>query len=49
MMLAFGFAVLLSLSMVCFAEYFDSSFHTPAQVSNYLGIPQVVALPKQLA
>jgi uncharacterized protein involved in exopolysaccharide biosynthesis len=49
MMLAFGFAVLLSLSMVCVAEYFDSSFHTPAQVSNYLGIPQVVALPKGLA
>jgi uncharacterized protein involved in exopolysaccharide biosynthesis len=47
--LAFGFAVLLSLGMVCFFEYFDSSFHTPAQVSNILGIPQVVALPKRLA
>ena len=49
MMFAFGFAVLLSVSMVCLFEYFDSSFHTPAQVSNVLGIPQVVALPKSLA
>jgi uncharacterized protein involved in exopolysaccharide biosynthesis len=49
MMFAFGFAVLLSVGMVCVFEYFDSSFHTPAQVSNVLGIPQVVALPKRLA
>jgi len=49
MMFAFGFAVLLSVGMVCVFEYFDSSFHTPAQVSNVLGIPQVVALPKSLA
>ncbi len=49
MIFAFGFALLLSVGMVCFFEYFDSSFHTPAQVSNYLGLPQVVALPKRLA
>ena len=49
MMFALGFAMLLSVSMVCVLEYFDSSFHTPAQVSSYLGIPQVVALSKRLA
>ena len=49
MMFAFGFAVLLSVGIVGVFEYFDSSFHTPAQVSNILGIPQVVALPKRLA
>ncbi len=47
-MLALGFAMLLSLAMVCVFEYFDSSFHTPAQVSNVLGIPLVVALPKRV-
>jgi uncharacterized protein involved in exopolysaccharide biosynthesis len=46
---AFGFALLLGVAMVCLFEYFDSSFHTPAQVSNVLGIPLVVALPKRLA
>jgi capsular polysaccharide biosynthesis protein len=49
MMGAFGFALLLGVAMVCLFEYFDSSFHTPAQVSNVLGIPLVVALPKRLA
>jgi polysaccharide biosynthesis protein PslE len=44
-----GFAILLSLGMVCAFEYFDSSFHTPAQVSNLLGVPLVVAIPKRLA
>jgi uncharacterized protein involved in exopolysaccharide biosynthesis len=48
MMLALAFAMLLSLAMVCVFEYFDSSFHTPAQVSNVLGIPLVVALPKKV-
>jgi len=49
LVIALGFALLLAIGMVCLFEYFDSSFHTPAQVSNYLGIPQVVALPKRLA
>jgi polysaccharide biosynthesis protein PslE len=49
LMFACGFAMLLSLGMVCAFEYFDSSFHTPAQVSNYLGVPLVVAIPKRLA
>jgi uncharacterized protein involved in exopolysaccharide biosynthesis len=49
MMFAFGFATLLSIAMVCIFEYFDSSFHTPVQVSNVLGIPLVVAVPKRLA
>jgi hypothetical protein len=30
-------------------EYFDSSFHTPAQVVDMLGIPVVVAVPKKTA
>jgi uncharacterized protein involved in exopolysaccharide biosynthesis len=49
MMVAFGFAALLSLAMVCLFEHFDSSFHTPAEVSNVLGISLVVTIPKRIA
>ena len=48
-MIAFGFATLLSLAMVYLFEHFDSSFHTPAQVSNVLGISFVVTIPKRIA
>jgi uncharacterized protein involved in exopolysaccharide biosynthesis len=47
--IALGLATLLSLGMVFAFEYFDSSFHTPAQVVDILGIPVVVAMPKRIA
>ena len=47
--IALGLATLLSLAMVFAFEYFDSSFHTPAQVVDILGIPVVVAMPKRIA
>lgn len=43
------FASVLAIAMAYLAEYFDSSFHTPAQVVDMLGIPIVVAVPKKSA
>jgi polysaccharide biosynthesis protein PslE len=48
-LIALGFATLLSIAMAYIMEYFDSSFHTPAQVIDMLGIPVVVAVPKRTA
>jgi uncharacterized protein involved in exopolysaccharide biosynthesis len=42
-------AMLLSITVAYIVEYFDSSFHTPAQVIDMLGIPVVVAVPKKTA
>jgi len=42
-------AGVLSIAAAYLAEYFDSSFHTPAQVIDMLGIPVVVAVPKKTA
>jgi uncharacterized protein involved in exopolysaccharide biosynthesis len=47
--LAFVMAVMLSIAMAYIAEYFDSSFHTPGQVVDFLGIPVVVAVSKRTA
>ncbi len=47
--IALGLATVLSLAMAYAVEYFDSSFHTPAQVVDILGIPVVVAMPKRTA
>jgi succinoglycan biosynthesis transport protein ExoP len=46
---ALGFALILSIAMSYAVEYFDTSFHTPAQVIDVLGIPVVVAMPKRTA
>jgi polysaccharide biosynthesis protein PslE len=46
---ALGLAILLSVAMAYAFEYFDTSFHTPAQVSETLGIPIVVAMPRRTA
>ena len=46
---ALAFATLLAIAMAYLVEYFDSSFHTPAQVIDMLGIPVVVAVPKKTA
>ncbi len=42
-------ATLLAISAAYLADYFDSSFHTPAQVSDALGIPFVVAVARKTA
>jgi uncharacterized protein involved in exopolysaccharide biosynthesis len=46
---AFVLAAVLSTVMAYVADYLDSSFHTPAQVADTLGIPVVVAMPKRTA
>ncbi len=46
---ALGFATLLAVAMAYLVEYFDSSFHTPTQVIDMLGIPIVVAVPRKTA
>jgi uncharacterized protein involved in exopolysaccharide biosynthesis len=46
---ALAFATILAICMAYLVEYFDSSFHTPAQVIDMLGIPVVVAVPKKTA
>lgn len=45
--LAFGIAFLLSLTTVYVVDYVDSSFHTPSQVIEALGVPIVIAVPKK--
>lgn len=49
LLLAFAFATTLSIAMAYGVEYFDSSFHTPAEVIDFLGIPVVVAVSKRTA
>jgi uncharacterized protein involved in exopolysaccharide biosynthesis len=46
---ALGLAVVLSIVVAYVVEYFDTSFHSPAQVVEALGIPVVVAMPKRTA
>jgi uncharacterized protein involved in exopolysaccharide biosynthesis len=42
-------ATLLAISAAYLGDYFDTSFHTPAQVMDTLGIPVVVAVSKKTA
>jgi uncharacterized protein involved in exopolysaccharide biosynthesis len=46
---ALAFATVLAITMAYLVDYFDSSFHTPAQVIDMLGIPVVVAVPRKTA
>lgn len=46
-LIGFSLAAFLSVGGGYAADYFDSSFHTPAQVSDALGIPVVVAMPRR--
>ena len=46
---ALGLATVLGIGVTYGLEYLDKSFHTPAQVADFLGIPVVVALPKRTA
>ena len=42
-------ATIMSVGSAYAADYLDSSFHTPAQLTDVLGIPVVVAFPKRTA
>ncbi len=43
---AFALATLVSFPAAYIIDYFDPSFHTPAQVVDMLGVPVVVSVPK---
>jgi uncharacterized protein involved in exopolysaccharide biosynthesis len=49
LLVALAFATALAIAMAYIIDYFDSSFHTPAQVIDILGISVVVAMPKKTA
>jgi len=46
---ALGLASVASVGSAYAADYFDSSFRTPAQLTEGLGIPLVVVFPKRIA
>lgn len=48
-LIGLGVALIVSIGVGYGVDYFDSSFHTPAQVSETLGIPVVIAMPKRTA
>ncbi len=48
-MLAFFLGLIASICMAYLLDQLDSSFHTPAQVVDILGIPVVVTVPKKTA
>jgi uncharacterized protein involved in exopolysaccharide biosynthesis len=47
--LAFAIAAFVSIAAVYTVDYFDSSFHTPGDVAEALGIPVVVTISKRTA
>lgn len=49
LLLAFVFAAFVSVMAVYAFDYFDSSFHTPDEVVDTLGIPVVVTMSKRVA
>jgi capsular polysaccharide biosynthesis protein len=48
-LLAFVFAAFVSVMTAYGFDYFDSSFHTPAEVVDTLGIPVVVTMARKTA
>ncbi|WP_263353199.1 GumC family protein [Acidicapsa acidisoli] len=48
-LLAFAGAVFVSITTAYAVDYFDSSFHTPAEIVDILGIPVVVSISKRTA
>lgn len=48
-LIALGTATALSIGAAYTADYLDSSFHTPAQVAEILGIPVVLSISKKAA
>ncbi len=49
LLVGFAIAALVSFPTAYIVDYFDPSFHTPAQVIDTLGVPVVVAVPKRTA
>ena len=48
-LIAFAAAFILGVGIGYTTDYLDSSFHTPAEVIDILGIPVVVTVPKRTA
>ena len=48
-LVSFVAALVISVGSAYTLDYLDSSFHTPAQVTEALGIPLVVAMPRKTA
>jgi uncharacterized protein involved in exopolysaccharide biosynthesis len=48
-LLAFVSAAFVSIAVAYAVDYFDSSFHTPGDVADVLGIPVVVTISKKTA
>jgi capsular polysaccharide biosynthesis protein len=46
-LLAFVLAAFLAIMTTYFLDYFDSSFHTPAEVADTLDIPVVITISKK--
>jgi capsular polysaccharide biosynthesis protein len=46
-LVGFGSATVLGIGAAYAADYFDPSFHTPAQVVDFLDIPVVIAVSKK--
>jgi len=49
LMISLGLAIVISIGTAYAMDHFDSSFHTPAQVVEMLGVPVVVTIPKKTA
>jgi uncharacterized protein involved in exopolysaccharide biosynthesis len=48
-LLAFVLAAFISVGSIYTLDHFDSSFHTPAEIIDILGIPVVIAVSKKTA
>lgn len=48
-LVAFFAGLFFSIASAYLVDYFDSSFHSPTQVEDILGIPFVVAVPRKTA
>jgi uncharacterized protein involved in exopolysaccharide biosynthesis len=48
-LIASGAAMFLSFGIAYLVDYTDSSFHSPAQVIDMMGIPVVIAVSKKTA
>jgi uncharacterized protein involved in exopolysaccharide biosynthesis len=49
LLIAIGSAMVISIGTAYAVDYMDSSFHTPSQVIEMLGIPVVVSVSKKVA
>jgi uncharacterized protein involved in exopolysaccharide biosynthesis len=49
LLLAILAAFVLAIATAYGVDFFDTSFHTPAEVAGILGVPVVVAMPKRTA